>query len=127
MAHEDYEQLYHYIKYGKLAAVEKYLDDGGDVNLSSRNNGTLLIAAAFKGNARILTLLLDRGANIDAMDKDGETALHTASGGGHVKCVKILLARGANTHLGWPLPSYMIYAKCPSPEINQLLADAGAV
>ena len=130
MPDEEFDRLYQHIKYGRLAAVEGYLDSGGDANLSDRNSWSLLHAAAFKGNSRILTLLLDRGADIVATNRAGEAALDLSAGGGHVKCVKILLARGASTHtrpLGRPLSVYMEYAKCKSPEVNRLLGEAGAV
>lgn len=130
MEDEEFDRLYQHVKYGGLAAVEDYLDRGGDVNLSNRNSWSLLHAAAFKGNSRILTLLLDRGANIDALNRAGESAFDIAAAGGHVKCVKILLARGANIHtrpLGQSLSTYMEYAKCKSPEVIRVLTDVGAV
>ena len=130
MADEEFDLLYQHIKYGRLAAVEKYLDSGGDANLTNRYSWSLLHTAAFKGNSRILTLLLDRGADINAINGAGEAAFDLAAAGGHVKCVKILMARGVNIHtqpLGWSLSKYMEYAKCKSPEVNQLLVEAGAV
>jgi hypothetical protein len=126
---EDFDQLYKDIKYGRIVVVEEFLNQGGNPNLTNRNGWTLLMSAAFKGNSRILILLLNRGAEINSINVAGESALTMAASGGHKKCVKILLEHGADIHvhpLGQPLLTFMEYARCPSPEITQLLIEAGA-
>lgn len=88
------------------------------------------MAASFKGDFRIAALLLDRGANIHATNKVGETALALAAGGGYRKTIKLLLSHGARIDirpLGQPFSVYMSYAKQPSAEVNNLLADAGII
>ena len=86
MHDDEFDILYQHIKHGRQAAVEQYLDNGGNVNLANRNGWSLLICAAFKGNSRILTLLLDRGADIDATTNPSyESALDLAAAGGHVE------------------------------------------
>ncbi len=124
-----FDQIYDDIKYGRLTAVEEFLNQGGDPNLANRNSWTLLMVAAFKGNSRILILLLNRGANINATHSAGESALTLAAGGGHQKCVRVLLERGADIcvrPLGQPLLTFMKYARQPSEEVNQMLIEAGA-
>jgi len=126
---EAFDRIYDDIKYGRLAAVEEFLNQGGNPNLTNKNGWTLVMSAAFKGNSRILSLLLERGANINSINVAGCSALSLAAGSGHQKCVKLLLAQGADVQvrpLGQPLLTFMQYAQCPSPEINQLLAEAGA-
>lgn len=130
MADELFDQLYQNVKAGKLVAIEEYLNQGGDPNLTNRNGWSLLMSAAFKGNSRILSLLLEQNVKLESTNCAGETALTLAAGAGHVKCVKLLLAHGAsvNVHpLGWDLSVFMQYAKQPSEEVNQLLSEAGAV
>ena len=130
MEDELFDQLYQEIKHGRLTAIETYLDGRGDPNLINRNGWSLLMAAAFKGNSRILSLLLSRNVILEATNGAGETALTLAAGGGHVKCVKVLLTHGASINvrpLGQDLSMFMQYARQPSAEVTQLLADAGAV
>ena len=72
--------------------------------------------------------LLDRGAVLEITNVAGETALTLAAGGSHAKCVRLLLAWGANVSLRpprWPLSQYMKHARCPSTEVDELLAGAG--
>ncbi len=129
MADELFERLYQDIKHGRLAAVEEYLDQDGDQNLTNRNSWSLLMAAAFKGNSRILSLLLERKATLEATNSAGETALTLAAGGGYIKCVRLLLANGADVGvrpLGQYLSAFIRCARQPSEEVNQLLAEAGA-
>ncbi len=86
------------------------------------------MSAAFKGNSRILTLLLERGAAINSTNVAGETALTLAAGGGFVKCVRLLLAQGASVDvrpLGQSLTVFLQDAICPSDEVNGLLKEAG--
>jgi ankyrin repeat protein len=126
---ETFDQLYQEIKHGRLAAVEAFLNQDGDPNLTNRSGWTLLMSAAFKGNSRIVTLLLDRKANINSLNVAGESALSIAAGGGHQKCVRILLEHGADIHvrpLGQPLLAFMKYARHPSEVVNELLIKAGA-
>lgn len=124
-----FDHLYQNIKHGRLEAVQAYLDAGGYPDLCNRNGWSLLMATAFSGNSRILTALLDREAVLEITNVAGETALSLAAGGGHAKCVRLLLARGASVSvrpLGWPLSQFMKHARCPSAEVDELLADAGA-
>ena len=126
---ETFDQLYQDIKHGRLAAVEAFLNQDGNPNLTNRNGWTLLMSAATKGNSRILTLLLNRKASINSLNVAGESALSIAAGSGHHKCVKILLEHGADIHvrpLGQPLLAFMKYAQHSSEEVDQLLIKAGA-
>ncbi len=127
---ETFDVLYQATKHGKLAEIEAFLNQGGDPNLTNKNGWTLLMSAAFKGNSRILTLLLERGASINSVNNvAGESALSIAAGSGHQKCVKILLEHGADVGvrpLGQSLLAFMKYAQHPSEEVIQLLVEAGA-
>lgn len=126
-----YDVLYGHIKKGDCTAIEAYLNGDGDPNLHNRNGWTLLMAAAFKGNLRIVTLLLERGAEVNAVTrKSGESALALAAGGGYTKSVKRLLEHGADvsvTPLSRSLAHYLRYAKSPCESVNRLLAGVGVV
>ena len=58
-----------------------------------RRGQTALIAAAAKGHAAALELLLARGGAAGATDFEGYGAIHHAAVGGHVAAARLLLGR----------------------------------
>ena len=57
---------------------------------------TPLNDAAFRGNLKIVRLLLDRGAEVNATNRDGNTALISAAFMCHTEVVGVLLEEGAS-------------------------------
>jgi hypothetical protein len=82
-----------------LAAVQKLLDDGVDVNWKDNIGSTALCWASVEGRVEIIKLLLDRGAQIDIQNIVGWTALMIAVWNGKVECVRLLQERGADMSL----------------------------
>ena len=58
-----------------------------------------LAAAAFKGDADVVRLLLERGASVDGRGEGGRTALMVAAMFDRAEIVELLLARGADPHV----------------------------
>ena len=56
---------------------------------------TALHAAAYRGHADMVSLLLEEGADLEMKGKDGETALYLAAEQKHERTVQILLKAGA--------------------------------
>ena len=79
-----------------LAAVQKLLDDGADVNWKDTLGSTASMYACYQGDVEVIKLLMDRGADTDIQDKDGWTALMYASHNGKVECARLLLEKGAD-------------------------------
>lgn len=126
MADELFDSLYSCIKHGNYSSIEDYLKNGGDPSLTNRNGWSLLMSAAFKGNSRILRLLLEHQARLEDASGVGETALALAVGGGYVKCAKLLLEWGADVNvlpLGHPLLAYMNLCGGPYPKVQELLTE----
>lgn len=62
-----------------LAAAKDLLARGADVNAKDADGYTVLMYAAFYGNAEIVELLLDNGAEVNARDNRGLSALMEAA------------------------------------------------
>src|SRR5262249_24893276 len=113
------------------------VERGADVNARALTGITpLMVAARYKGNSRVVRLLLERGAKTD-VDKDLEirsnaSALFFAVMAGEVETVRLLLAAeakgdGAMKLLGLVPISPMFYATGGGDSaIVELLIDRGA-
>ena len=86
----------------ELAAVERVVRSGADVNASNRYGLTPLALACTNGNAAMVELLLKAGADPNGTVAGGETALMTCARTGSLDAVKTLLARGANVNTKEP-------------------------
>ena len=84
---------------GNLAAVKKFLDQGGNVNLQDEPGMTPLhhaVNADWKGShLEIIRLLIDRGANVKAIDDTHHTPLHLAS---NKEAAGLLIDAGADVN-----------------------------
>jgi uncharacterized protein len=58
-----------------------------------------LLAAAARGQTKVMALLLRKGADATVTDKSGRNALMWAARNGHTGAVKMLLAEGVNPGL----------------------------
>ena len=75
------------------------LDRAADINAVDDLYGTVLAAAAGKGEAQIVSLLLDRGADINAVGGKYGTAMAAAILGECKDIVTLLLGRGADINM----------------------------
>lgn len=84
---------------GKVKVVQKYLDQGIDVNELYFAWSALQIAAN-KGQLTIVKMLVEKGANIDYKHPITKmTALHLAAYEGYEDVTKYLLSKGADPNL----------------------------
>lgn len=81
---------------GDLAAVEKLLGEGFDVDERGRNDETPLIAAALADETAIAEFLIARGADVMARNQGGLTPLHAAAYAGSAEVAELLLDEGAD-------------------------------
>ncbi len=88
-----------YVHSGDLAAVKKFLDQGGNVNLQDEPGMTPLhhaVSDDWKGShLKMIKLLIDRGANVNAIDDTHHTPLHLAS---NKETAGLLIAAGADVN-----------------------------
>ncbi|MBP7342451.1 MAG: caspase family protein [Smithellaceae bacterium] len=88
---------------GDVAALQKLLDAGADINesgLSGNCNGPALAHAAYYCHPEAVRYLVKRGADIEAVGAmmGGNRPLHLAAGSDCVEAVQILLDGGADLH-----------------------------
>src|SRR5262249_19225409 len=104
---------------GEADLVSLLIARGADVNVTSTEGSTALMAAAERGRADTVERLLRGGASVDTTDEGGETALMLAAREGHMPVVEKLRSAGADVSRA--SPSAFI------PEMvsgTQLLTDA---
>ena len=81
---------------GDLAAIQNYVDSGGDLDLVDVDGYQPLVLAAFGGQFEAVKLLLDKKADVNVAGIDGSTALHLAAQNGDVTITQLLVERGAD-------------------------------
>lgn len=90
------------VETSNLAEVRALLDRGFDPNSVDPRGNTLLMQAAWQGNAEMTRLLLDKRTRINLRNPGGETAIMLAALRGHLPVVQLLYDRGAEiNHGGW--------------------------
>jgi hypothetical protein len=88
-------KLYKAARDGDLEAVIDLLASGASVHYRDIwDHMTPLMIAAYRGHARIVTVLLGKGASAMARTRDGSTSLHLAAGLGHSKVCEVLRSCG---------------------------------
>lgn len=87
-------------KFGKVQAAKALLANGADATTASVRGITAMHAAAFRGSAEIVAMLLDAGAEVSPQVSDdrylGLTPLHQAARAGATDVVRLLLDHGAD-------------------------------
>ena len=84
------------------------------------------MAAAGRGHAGIIRLLVARGARVDVGDDYGETALCCAASRGQVEAVRALLEAGADPRKWGEVGTPLECARGGPPELLEILRAAGA-
>lgn len=86
-------------------------------------DGSILLLAAEKGSAELVSKLLEKGITPDYQDTQGKTALSMALANKHTPCVKLLLERGVKENTNRHL---IQAAQAGYVDAVKLLIDAGA-
>lgn len=81
---------------GNIKMVKLLIQEGANIEATSKYGNTPLICAAHHGETEIVELLLKYGANIEAKGKHGNTAILAAAHKNHEDTVKFLMKKGAN-------------------------------
>jgi uncharacterized protein len=117
---------------GDVRAVERYLNDGGDINLVDAHGDTLLSLAATGGdlNMRMVRMLLKRGADATVRLREEWTLLHSACHLLQKNLALALLRAGCDPNAvneaGETALSKVLWAYDPKKDLVELLLEHGA-
>ncbi|MEA1898194.1 MAG: ankyrin repeat domain-containing protein, partial [Bacteroidota bacterium] len=78
------EDFVNSIMQGDMAAVEKAIDDGMDVNMARNDRTTPLMFAIYGSNLDMVELLISKGADVTLSTEKGGDALNVAAAMGNV-------------------------------------------
>lgn len=81
---------------GHFDIVRNLVNNGADVNHSTRSSSTPLRHACFEGHLNIVEYLIENGAHINTTNDANSTCLMIASFKGHVQVVSYLIGKGAD-------------------------------
>mmetsp|Transcript_42118 Transcript_42118/g.126054 ORF Transcript_42118/g.126054 Transcript_42118/m.126054 type:complete len:1103 (-) Transcript_42118:630-3938(-) len=112
---------------GRLSDVERLISEGANVN--EKTNMSPLNAAAERGHADIVDVILRAGADVNLQVVVGMTPLCFAASNGHLDIVVMLLDAGADPNLANDSEyTALTYAALRGyPDIARVLLDRGAV
>src|SRR5688572_8990839 len=112
-----------------LAAVQRLITQGANVNARNDYGATPMSEAAVTGNAALLEALLKAGADVESPNADGQTALMIVARTGNVDAARVLLARGADVNAveKWRGQTALMWAAAQrQPEMVRELVAKGA-
>jgi hypothetical protein len=95
-------KIFGFARSGKTADLIDYLDAGTPVNLANDRGDTLIMLAAYHGNAETVQALLARGADPNQANDVGQTPLAGAVFKGENEVVAALVKGGADPNAGTP-------------------------
>lgn len=87
---------------GETAALAVLIDAGVPHSLTDAKGNSLVMLAAYHGNADTVAELARRGADVDQVNDRGQTPLAGAVFKGEPEVVRVLVAAGADPDLGQP-------------------------
>lgn len=94
-----YEQLQlialDYARNGNTQELEKMIEAGMSVNLSTAKDDTLVMLASYNGNFETVQMLISHKANLNKINQRGQTPLEGVCFKGYLNIVKLLVANKA--------------------------------
>ena len=81
---------------GNIKELEKMLNHGMNINLSTIKEDSLLMLATYNGNIETTKMIIEKGANLNQINQRGQTPLEGVCFKGNLPMVKLLVEAGAN-------------------------------
>ena len=96
-------KLFDFARAGDTPALSQYLSAGIPANLTNHKGDTLLMLAAYHGNAETVRVLIEKGADVNAINDRGQSPIAGAVFKGYDEVVKVLVEEGrADVNAGQP-------------------------
>ena len=95
-------QMFDLARTGEAAQLAAYVEAGVPVDLTDASGNTLLMLAAYHGNAETVLVLAEHDADVNRTNDRGQTPLAGAVFKGEAEVVKVLLGAGASPDVGTP-------------------------
>ena len=115
--------------HGDVAAVQKLIAAGADVNARNDYGSTPLAEAAVTGNVAVIRNLLNAGAQVNEANADGQTPLMIIARTSNIAAAALLLRHGAKVDQRetWRDQTALMWAAAEGqPAMVRLLLKAGA-
>ena len=93
-----YDELIAAAEQGDVAAVERLLAAGADIEATDMMGRTPLIAAAYENHLEVARLLIAAGADVNVQDRTRQSAYLIATSDGYLELLQMTLAAGADVH-----------------------------
>ncbi len=125
---DDLKPLLRAARHGDYAAVKKMLQNGDNVNLVQRGEGTPLTMAIRSENFKIAELLMEKGADPNLGTNSDGYPLWMAARKGDIKLVRLLISKGADVNMKFPGDGSALIqaAKGRNLEMVKVLVNLGA-
>lgn len=91
----DNKSLNELVQKGNIRRIEKFLEEGNDVDEADENGITALNLAIKNGNEKIVKCLVDNGADVNYIDSDERSILQNAKQQGNNIITDFLIKNGA--------------------------------
>lgn len=87
-------KLFDFARAGETPALSQYLSAGIPANLTNHKGDSLLMLAAYHGNAETVRVLIEKGADVNAINDRGQSPIAGAVFKGYDDVVKVLVEQG---------------------------------
>lgn len=126
---EDAPPLWTAATMGHFEIVKVLVDNGADINHTTKTNSTPIRGAAYDGHTQIVEYLANVGADIHKANNCGQSPLSIAAAMEQCECVEFLLRKGANVHQKGHNEDTPLHVcvESGSNTVSKLLVDAGAL